>query len=146
MKWYRKAADQGYTPAMREIGDIYEHARGTKMDLGEAERWYRRAADLDDADAMVALGKLLTPERPIFRPRDEAQAARWFRKAADQGHALGMYHLAEAYKYGHGVPQDKAAALEWYRRAGENGNGAARNMAVGIEGCMRRGMPVTSCM
>jgi len=147
MMWYRKAADHGHTPAMKEIGDIYATGGvGVRRDAGEAERWYRRAADKGDPDAMVALGKFLTPDAPVFGRRDDKEAARWYRKAAEKGHALGMYHFAEALQNGRGVAMDKAAALEWYRRAAEHGNAVAASWVAMSENCKRTGKPPASCL
>lgn len=146
MRWYRMASNQGHTPAMRAIGDIYATGSGVRMDPGEAERWYRRAAVKGDADAMVALGKVLTPERPILGRRDEEEAARWYRKAAEQGHVLGMYQIAEALQNGRGVAKDKAEALEWYKRAADRGNAVAASWVAVSEGCKKAGRPPASCL
>ena len=43
MKWYRKAADQGYAPAMTNIGILYYNQEGVKRDLVEAYAWFVRA-------------------------------------------------------------------------------------------------------
>lgn len=46
--WYRRAAEQDYTPAQVSLGYLYEEGLGVEADDEEALRWYRRAAGLDD--------------------------------------------------------------------------------------------------
>ncbi|KAG0200832.1 hypothetical protein BGX33_010748 [Mortierella sp. NVP41] len=41
----RKAADQGYAAARRNIGDLYENGRGVTQDYSQAMEWYKKAAD-----------------------------------------------------------------------------------------------------
>lgn len=40
--WCRKAADQGYMPAVCMLGELYEEGNGVPQDLAEADRWYRK--------------------------------------------------------------------------------------------------------
>ena len=58
VKWYRKAAEQGYASAQYNLGNIYGNGRGVKQDYVEAVKWYRKAADQGDADAIKALERL----------------------------------------------------------------------------------------
>jgi TPR repeat protein len=58
--------------------------------------------------------------------RNVAQAVTWFRRAAEQGHGLGQFNLAQAYRYGRSVPKDPAQALSWYRKAAEGGSSGAQ--------------------
>ena len=146
MKWYRRSADQGYTPAMKAIGDINYQGLGRKRDVSEAEKWYRRAAERGDADAMVSLGQLLSAEDPMFGRRNESEAVRWYGKAAEQGHPLGMTHLAMALQSGRGVAVDKAAALEWFRRAAEKGNAVSASMVKTVDACLKAGRPLSICL
>ena len=45
VKWYRKAADQGYAAAQTNLGLMYAHGQGVPQDYVEAVKWYRKAAD-----------------------------------------------------------------------------------------------------
>ena len=44
MKWYRKAADQGFAGAQYQIGLLYEKGRGVQQDIAQARTWYQKAA------------------------------------------------------------------------------------------------------
>jgi TPR repeat protein len=40
VRWYRKAADQGYAKAQYNLGNMYWYGRGVPQDSAQAERWY----------------------------------------------------------------------------------------------------------
>ena len=44
IKWYQKAAEQGYARAQYTVGDMYEKGEGVSKDVAEAIKWYRKAA------------------------------------------------------------------------------------------------------
>ena len=45
IKWYRKAAEQGYAIAQNNLGDCYYYGNGVERDCVEAIKWYRKAAE-----------------------------------------------------------------------------------------------------
>ena len=45
VRWYRKAAKQGYAKAQCNLGVAYENGQGVKQDHDEAVRWYLKAAE-----------------------------------------------------------------------------------------------------
>lgn len=49
--WFRKAAEQNFTPAQDYLAALYEMGRGVPRDTREAAKWYRAAAEKDDAIA-----------------------------------------------------------------------------------------------
>src|SRR3970282_2740111 len=57
MKWFRRAAAQGYSRAEFKMGEAFERARGVPKDMAEAVKWYRRAAEqgLETAKERLAL-------------------------------------------------------------------------------------------
>jgi hypothetical protein len=40
LRWYRKAAEQGYTAARSALGRMYFEGKGVKQDFAESARWY----------------------------------------------------------------------------------------------------------
>src|SRR5690606_19071002 len=56
VKWYRKAAEQGYAVAQAILGVMYAKGEGVPKNDQEAVKWYRKAADQGDAYAQVNLG------------------------------------------------------------------------------------------
>ena len=41
VEWYRKAADQGYSPAKNNLGDCYAVGKGVEQDYVKAAEWFR---------------------------------------------------------------------------------------------------------
>ena len=44
VKWYHKAAEQGYAPAQCTLGYCYAYGEGVTKSITEAVKWYRKAA------------------------------------------------------------------------------------------------------
>jgi TPR repeat protein len=57
MKWFRKAADQGFAPAQILLAAMYINGQGVpKKNYAEAVKWVRLAADQSNPQAQAALG------------------------------------------------------------------------------------------
>jgi TPR repeat protein len=86
--WLRKAAEQGHTEAMFELGNAYllghDAAKLVRDPDREAALWYFRAASAGHAEAQYQLGLLFLAGKGVVDSRKEA--IKWFRKAAAQGH------------------------------------------------------------
>ena len=107
VKWYRKAAEQGYTIAQHNLGTCYYYGHGVAKDYAEAVKWYRKAAEQGLANAQYGLG--LCYEYGYGVAKDYTEAVNWYRKAAEQGHEnakkqlnniSGNNNAAKTYKVG----------------------------------------------
>ena len=58
VKWYRKAAEQGYASAQHNLGVCYADGEGVEKDEDEAVKWLRRAAEQGESAAKEALKRL----------------------------------------------------------------------------------------
>jgi TPR repeat protein len=83
VKWYRKAADQGYAMAQFSLGIMYENGQGVPQDYAEAAKWYRRAAEQGYAKAQHNLGGYYHLGQGV--QRDYVSAHMWYSLAAAQG-------------------------------------------------------------
>ncbi len=79
VKWYRKAAEQGYAKAQYNLGSMYDMGLGVPQDYEEAVKWYRKAAEQGYAESQRRLGYAYE------RAKDREEAAKWYQKAAEQG-------------------------------------------------------------
>ena len=64
MKWYRKAAEQGLTPAQNNLGFMYNKGQGVPRDYVQAHKWFNLAATKGDKDAAKyrdIVAKKMTP-------------------------------------------------------------------------------------
>lgn len=120
LKWYRRAAEQGYALAQANLGSMYFDGQGVPQDFQEALKWYRKAADQGLASAQFNLGVLYEQHRRA--PQDVQEALLWYQKAASQGYAAAQVNLGSMYAEGQGgAPVDFQQALKWYRQAAEQG-------------------------
>jgi hypothetical protein len=76
VRWYRKAADQGYAHAQNNLGAMYYEGHGVPEDDAEAVKWYRKAADQSYASAQHNLGCMYREGQGV--PQDDAEAEKWF--------------------------------------------------------------------
>lgn len=86
--WLRKAALQGHTEAMFELGNAYllgqDAAKLVPDPDREAALWYFQAASAGHAEAQYHLGLLFLAGKGVIESRKEAM--NWFKKAAALGH------------------------------------------------------------
>jgi TPR repeat protein len=80
VKWFRKAADQGYAKAQALLGSMYFLGHGVPQDNTEAVKWFRMAADQGEADAQAVLGHYYRDGQDT--PQDYAEAVKWYRLSA----------------------------------------------------------------
>jgi TPR repeat protein len=91
--WYRKAAEQGFTLAQVNLGDLYLRGHGVTQDYEAALKWFRLAADSGSAKS-----------GPFER-----------------GTLLALINLSTLYKYGWGVEKDDQEAAKLRQRAQAGG-------------------------
>ena len=62
MKWYVRAAENGYSESMLKLGDMYLKGEGVEADYDQSREWFQKAADA---------GNLYVIEKLGFIPRTE---------------------------------------------------------------------------
>ena len=105
MGWYRKAAAQGNTDAMVQLGNLYEQGRGVPKSGPEALSWYLKAAEKGNLDAQFRAGYIFLNGLEDV-PYDYEQALKWFRNAAQQGSGEAELTIAALFQQGIGVDHD----------------------------------------
>jgi hypothetical protein len=61
--WYQKAVDQGYTPAMLNLGNLYEQGLGVVQDSTKAINLYRMASGITDSKIEIVTEQNLRDRR-----------------------------------------------------------------------------------
>jgi len=120
LKWFEKAALNGYAPAQVNLAVMYANGWGTAQNYGVALQWFRAASQQHYARADYNLGILYMQGTGVRQDYDEA--LRWFQKAADAGDSSAETNLGYMYDSGLGVVANAGSAILWYRRAAESGN------------------------
>ena len=91
VRWYTRAADQGYAGAQFNLGSCFELGEGVNQDKQQAAYWYRQAANQGDTDAQYTLGLCYATGEGV--PKSASTAINWFIKAARQGNRLAQQVL-----------------------------------------------------
>ena len=63
VKWYRKAAEQGFAAAQYNLGVCYYSGEGVAKDAAEAVKWFRKAAEQGFAECPIQPRRLLLQGR-----------------------------------------------------------------------------------
>jgi uncharacterized protein len=80
VKWYRKAADQGFAPSQYTLGLFYRNGTGVPQNNPEAVKWYRKAADQGYRDAQFNLATMYAAGLGV--PQNYVPAHMWRNLAA----------------------------------------------------------------
>jgi TPR repeat protein/pSer/pThr/pTyr-binding forkhead associated (FHA) protein len=124
VKWYRKAADQGFALAQYNLAGCYFGGTGVDKDESESVKWLKKAADQGFALAQYNLAGYYFGGTGV--DKDESESVKWLKKAADQGLAEAENRLGQCYTNGEGVDKDEKEAVKWYQKAAEQGFAAAQ--------------------
>ncbi len=82
VKWYRKAAEQGYAGSQNNLGLMYDNGEGVPQNYAEAAKWYRKAAKQGEAIAQANLGFMYFRGEGMLR--DLTQAYMWYDLASSR--------------------------------------------------------------
>ena len=84
VKWWHKAAEQGFAVTQFNLGWMYDEGRGVPQNYAEAVKWYRKAAEQGHAIAQFSLGIMYAKGEGV--PKDYVKTHMWWSLAKAQGH------------------------------------------------------------
>jgi len=120
LREWRPLAEQGFTAAQFNLGQLYANGQGVPQDYVQARQWWEKAAVQGDVEAATNLGTLyLNGQGGV---QDDQKAVDWFRRSAIHGNARALTNLGLMYERGRGVPQDFVMAHKWYILGAANGD------------------------
>ena len=126
LKWFRKAAEQGFADAQNSLGNMYYNGIGDK-NYAEAFKWFKKAAEQGLADAQNSLGNMYYYGDGV--EQDYAEALKWYKIAAEQGLAKAQFNIGRMYETGKGVTKDYQESRKWFQKAAMRGHpGAMRKL------------------
>jgi hypothetical protein len=120
-KWYGKAAEFGFVPALNILGHAYLSGYGGEKNVRKALDDFKEAAQAGYVPAQYNLGKLYY-QGDDGVPRDLKLAGAWFNAAAKAGHPGALFAAGRMYDLGQGVPADQKRALVYYKDSALRGN------------------------
>ena len=137
IRWYRKAADQGYQNAKDKLATLSD--TGTilskteiKYYVDKADKYYKEknfqealknyliAANAGDDYAQNWVGWMYKNAEGV--EQNYMEAYKWNMKSAENGNGYAMNSLGIMCENGQGVEVNLPKAVEWYRKAANVGN------------------------
>lgn len=101
IEWYTKAAANGSTAAMVNLGVMSEEGQGRLFkDYNGAYLHYLQAAERENVEAIYRLGRLYHTGMGVSA--DLVRARTYYERAAKQGHVLASYNAGYMYQFGLG--------------------------------------------
>jgi TPR repeat protein len=94
VKWYRKSAEQGNSPAQSNLGLKYREGLGVPKDYELAFKWFRESAEQGDASAQRNLA-LMYKDNGHGVPKDYILAYMWFNLSATNGKQISKVNRNE---------------------------------------------------
>jgi TPR repeat protein len=119
-EWYRKSAELGNLPAIKNLADFFSEGTGVAKDARAAFEWYRRGAEAGESHSQFSLAGCYA-EGDGVAP-DLVAAFKWFHRAAEAGYAPAQVKCGYCLSTGLGVPVDPRAGFEWFSRAAAQGD------------------------
>lgn len=123
VQWFRKAAEQGNTHALNNLGICYEEGAGVSRDYAMAKEYYKKSASGNHPSAANNLGYIYLLEK------NYEDAIRWFHLASALGSSDALYNLGTVYESGVAHPKGKPdidVAIKYYSEAASKGYSKAQ--------------------
>ena len=120
VKWFSRAADQGYPLAQMNLGGLYLEGRGVEQNTQLGVSLTRKAAEADEPLAQFNMGWLYFDGKAV--KQDYKTAYSWFSLSAENDWADGQLRAGKMLINGLGVEKDASRGFKWMLQAAENGN------------------------
>ena len=121
-KWFKKAADAGFSNAQLHFGERYAYDNDN---YEEAVKWIKKAILQGNAEAQALLGLWYSVGDDL--PLNLNEAFNLLNKSANQKFPEGQVYLALMYEDGDGIQQDYKKAFELFSQAAEQEYPSALN-------------------
>ena len=130
VRWYRKAAKQGFAEAQHNLGTLYGHGQGVPRDFAQAAHYCRLAAMQGHALAQSKIGFMY--QRGMGVPKDFAKAVYWYREAAGNGDPVAQFNLGLMYQKKSGIENNPSKAYFWFSLAARRSHGRTGKRAASL--------------
>lgn len=124
VKWYLKAADQGFAKAQSNLAFLFLYGEGVHQDSKKAVEWFSKAAEQGNAIAQFQLAWCYSEGDGIGQDLEKAFV--WFSKAAEQGYPEAQLEVGYCYEFGKGISKNLEMAVAWYEKSALQGNAIAQ--------------------
>jgi TPR repeat protein len=120
--WLEKAANNGHSTAIYDLGCLYFNGNGVKSDIyyQKAFELFKKSAEEEYSDGIMMLGYCYCHGVGINIDREKA--VELYQKAANLGNGKAQYYLAISYEKGNGTEKDIDKAIYWYIKSARQGD------------------------
>ncbi|KAK8837097.1 hypothetical protein M9Y10_037150 [Tritrichomonas musculus] len=127
--YYSLAANQNYSKAQLNLGNIYLNGDVISRDIDKAIHYYSLAANQNNSSAQFNLGVIYSNGDGVSRDIDKT--IHYYSLAANQNHSKAQFNLGVIYSNGDGVSRDIDKAIHYYSlAANQNHSDAQFNLGV----------------
>ena len=140
--WYRKAAAQGNTEAMKQLSCLYGLGKGCKLSYSESFYWAEKGSKTisqlwknGDPMCKILLANLYT--NGLGCQKSDEKAFELIREAATQtemDYPQAWYQLGLRYISGEGTPKSLELGVHWLKKAANAGNNDADELLMSLSG------------
>lgn len=118
----KRMANEGFTPALAELGDKYEFGGGEiEADLAEAVDWYKKSVEAsNDVRSHIGLARIYLQSKEL--DPDRCLSFNHLKVLADSDVMPGWFGLGLLYQHGIGIDVDLEEAETCFRKAAEKGH------------------------
>lgn len=114
-EWFKKAAEQDYTSAFGNIGDLYLKGLGVEIDRQKAVQYFKKGSDRKHFGCQYKLG--ICYLKGIGVVADKNIAFSLFMKSSLQGCSPAMFMLYKCYLNAWGTEKDENSAIKFLKKA-----------------------------
>lgn len=125
-----KLASQGYAPAMRTWGTMYNNGLGVPANKELAFKAYHKASKLGDAKSMTNLG--LMYQNGDYVKVNYEKAMNWYEKGLYAGDKRNYYNVGYLYYKGYGVEQSYPIAFQYFLEGATDKNDGICKYMIGL--------------
>jgi TPR repeat protein len=118
-KWYKKAAEKNYIPALVQL------SKSSLLKEREQFAYSLKAADLNDSESQRVTGLGYLEGRGTIV--NYQRAIQWLEKASLNGDSVAMYQLGNIYNSNKYVDKDITTAIKWHLKAAKLDLAASQN-------------------
>lgn len=127
-RYFRAAAEQGFSAAYSWLGECYSEGRGCEQSDENAYACFAAGAVEGDAEAQYAVGIRLLAGKGVEIDREAG--AQWLEMAARAGHARSQARFGWSWVNGEtGASPDLGAAKHWWAMAAAQGESVSLPLA-----------------
>lgn len=130
LRLLRNSAEQGFVPAMLNLGHLFEGGEYVQRDYSQAFHWFTKAGEKNNPEGLLQLG--VCHHYALGTTRDMVKAVECYRRSSEMTNFAAMKSLGYLLMDGIGVDKDTEAATYWSMRSAKEGGNRRAMYNLGV--------------